>query len=127
MLILLSLLALIPLSRSLPCPTSLFPSHRYSHLISTHTQFFRDYQHVHTCMDAEDQLNLAYDQLEGLDHFPALMILGEAGEVRVSMEIRTDDALVNDMKIRGLRCSGRERYLIGHASSKYVSHNPSVE
>lgn len=55
------------------------------------------------------------------------MILGQAGEVRVAMEIRTDDAVVNDMRVRGLKCSGRERYLMGHSSSKYVSHSPSVE
>jgi hypothetical protein len=62
-----------------------------------------------------------------VNHFPALLILGEAGEVRVALEVRTDDALVNDMRVRGVRCSGRERYMMGHASSKYVSHSPSVE
>ena len=31
------------------------------------------------------------------------------------------------MRVRGLRCSGRERYLIGHSSSKYVSQSPSIE
>lgn len=81
-----------------------------------------NYLVVDACIDHLDRVSVAINIAEGGFTYPALVTMDAVGKVESVFEVKTDDAVINDLEVKEMRCYGRMRYLVGQGSNSYVSH-----